>query len=66
MEITEWKNMVKEERQQKDMFFFSNYNSPIRFEERQLFEVLDYYTSDYALFNHYFISNDSCFINCPV
>jgi len=46
MEVTKWKNMIKEERQQKDMFFFSNYNSPIPFEERQLFEGLGYYPPD--------------------
>jgi uncharacterized protein (DUF1684 family) len=46
MEVTKWKNMIKEESQQKDIFFFSNYNSPIPFEERQLFEGLDYYPTD--------------------
>lgn len=46
MEITEWTNMIQEEREQKDLFFFRNDNSPISFEASQLFEGLDYYPPD--------------------
>ncbi len=46
MEVTEWKKMIKEEREQKDMFFLSNYSSPISFGELRLFKGLDYYPPD--------------------
>jgi uncharacterized protein (DUF1684 family) len=46
METTAWKNMILEEREQKDMFFSRDYNSPIAFEQRRLFKMLDYYPPD--------------------
>jgi len=46
MEITEWTNIIQEEREHKDMFFLSNYNSPITFEQRRFFKRLDYFPPD--------------------
>jgi uncharacterized protein (DUF1684 family) len=46
MEVSEWLNMIQEEREQKDMFFLNNYNSPISDEKRRFFEGLDYYPPD--------------------
>jgi uncharacterized protein (DUF1684 family) len=46
MEISEWKEMIQNEREQKDIFFSSHYQSPIPFEDRQQFKGLDYYSPD--------------------
>jgi uncharacterized protein (DUF1684 family) len=46
MEISEWKEMIQNEREQKDIFFSSHYQSPIPFEDRQQFKGLDYYPPD--------------------
>jgi uncharacterized protein (DUF1684 family) len=46
MEISEWKEMIQNEREQKDIFFSSHYQSPIPFEDRQQFKGLDYYLPD--------------------
>jgi len=45
-EVSEWINIIQEEREQKDMFFLNNYNSPISDEKRRFFEGLDYYPPD--------------------
>lgn len=46
MNITEWRNMIIEERKQKDLFFLYDYNSPITAEHQRFFEGLDYYPPD--------------------
>jgi len=46
MEISKWKEMTQNEREQKDIFFLSQNNSPIPFEKRQQFKGLDYYPPD--------------------
>jgi len=43
MEITEWSNMIQEEREHKNVFFSSSYNSPIPLAQRRFFKELDYY-----------------------
>jgi len=46
MSISEWKAMIQRERQQKDRFFSSHYQSPIPLEDRYRFKQLDYYSPD--------------------
>jgi len=46
MEVSKWKEMIQKERRQKDIFFSSNYNSPISSEGRQQFKGLSYYLPD--------------------
>jgi uncharacterized protein (DUF1684 family) len=43
MEIHEWENRLKMEREQKNTFFSIHPQSPIPLEEREKFKVLDYY-----------------------
>jgi uncharacterized protein len=46
MEVSEWKEMIQKERELKYMFFLSNSNSPISFEERLQLKGLDYFPLD--------------------
>ena len=46
MDISKWKEEVQQQRDQKDFFFASHYQSPIPFEDRQQFKELDYYPPD--------------------
>lgn len=46
MEIPEWMEHYKQEREQKDRFFKEHPQSPIPFEERRRFKGLDYYALD--------------------
>ncbi len=46
LEVDEWMEMINQEREQKDIFFSSHYQSPIPVEERQQFKGLDYYPPD--------------------
>jgi|GEM_PF-1943078 len=46
MEITEWSNMIQEEREHKNVFFSGSDNSPIPLEQRRFFKELDYYPPD--------------------
>ena len=46
MQVSEWKEMIQKEREQKDRFFSGHYQSPIPFEERQQFKGLEYYPID--------------------
>jgi len=46
MHVYKWKEMIQNERNQKDIFFSNHYQSPIPFEERQQFKGLDYYPLD--------------------
>lgn len=46
MEVSEWKELLKMEREQKDTFFSIHPQSPIPVEERGEFEGLDYYPPD--------------------
>ncbi len=43
MEISEWKERLEREREEKDKFFSLHPQSPIPFEEREKFKKLDYY-----------------------
>ena len=44
MEISEWEGRVKIEREEKDKFFKTHFQSPISFAERQRFKGLNYYS----------------------
>ena len=46
LKISEWMEIINQERKQKDVFFASHYQSPIPFEQRQQFKGLDYYPPD--------------------
>ncbi|MBN1365258.1 MAG: DUF1684 domain-containing protein [Syntrophaceae bacterium] len=46
MEISEWKDHVKTEREQKDGFFKMHPQSPLSFDKRQNFKGLNYYPPD--------------------
>ena len=46
MKISEYKTKIQQERDQKDMFLSSHYQSPIPFEQRQNFNGLDYFPPD--------------------
>lgn len=48
MDISAWKEEVEQERNQKNFFFSSHFQSPIPFEDRQHFKGLDYYPPDPA------------------
>ena len=44
MEISEWKERLEREREEKDKFFLLHPQSPIPFQERKRFKGLDYYS----------------------
>ena len=46
MEISEWKEQILMERDQKDRFFGGHFQSPLPFDERQKFKGLNYYPPD--------------------
>lgn len=46
MDVSEWKNKILSEREQKDIFFKKHMQSPIPIEYRQQFEMLQYYPPD--------------------
>ncbi len=46
MEISEWKERIQMEREQKDTFFSIHPQSPIPFNKREEFKGLDYYPPD--------------------
>lgn len=46
MEISEWKEQILMERDQKDRFFGGHFQSPLPFDERQNFKGLNYYPPD--------------------
>jgi hypothetical protein len=46
MEISEWKNQVNAEREQKDGFFKMHPQPPLLFDQRQEFGGLNYYPPD--------------------
>jgi len=46
MKTAEWENLIQNEREQKNLFFLYNYNSPISDENRESFDGLDYYPPD--------------------
>jgi len=46
MEISEWKEQILTERDQKDTFFDGHLQSPLPFDERRNFKGLNYYPPD--------------------
>jgi len=46
MDVSEWRNGIVHEREQKDIFFKKHMQSPIPIEHRQQFEKLQYYPPD--------------------
>jgi len=46
VDVSEWKDMIEMERQEKDEFFKLHLQSPIPFEDRSDFEGLSYYPPD--------------------
>ena len=46
MEISKWRELYQQEREDKDRFFREHPQSPIPFEERSSFKGLDYYPPD--------------------
>ncbi|MBN1522051.1 MAG: DUF1684 domain-containing protein [Candidatus Aureabacteria bacterium] len=47
MEISEWKQRIEMEREEKDAFFKTPFHSPLSFNECQAFKGLNYYPPDW-------------------